>query len=372
MSGLHHNAAPLFCVFMCDEFMTISFSQRVVCWQQQAGRHHLPWQCCDPYRVWLSEIMLQQTQVATVLQYYPRFVAHFPTVADLAAAETDEVFALWSGLGYYSRARNLHCAASQVMTHFAGKMPKHRQALESLKGIGRSTAAAICVFAYGQKEAILDGNVKRVLARHAGIFGIPDQAKTQQAFWSEAEKRLPDGSNNLRRYTQGLMDLGSIICTRRKPRCGECPVAEDCFARTTNKIGQLPEKKPRRVKPEKQTVFLMLYSQHGVMLCRRPDSGIWRNLWSFPEFDNVTEALELAGKHGNILQQTTLKIRKHAFTHYLLHITPLQVQINAIDRNSANWLSLQEALEKGLPAPVRTLLEEMQAVESPIQLSLNI
>lgn len=349
----------------------MNFSQRIVRWQQQAGRNHLPWQCHDPYRIWLSEIMLQQTQVATVLQYYPRFVARFPTVADLAAGSGDEVSALWSGLGYYSRARNLHHAAVQVMQEFAGKIPQNRQSLEQLKGIGRSTAAAICVFAYGQKEAILDGNVKRVLARHAGLFGIPEQGKTLQTFWAEAEKRLPDAPDDLRRYTQGLMDLGSMICTRSKPRCENCPVAEDCFARKTDNITRLPEKKARTAKPEKQTVFLMLSGQNGVLLYRRPDKGIWRNLWSFPEFNSVAEALGAAQQYGNILHSAVQPARKHAFTHYLLHITPVQVQINAADTNSADWLSLQEALAKGLPAPVRTLLEEMQAA-SPTQLSLNI
>ena len=332
-----------------------SFAARIAAWQTRHGRHHLPWQCDDPYRVWLSEIMLQQTQVATVLDYYPRFLARFPDVAALAAAAEDDVLACWSGLGYYSRARNLHQAAQQVMRDCGGHFPANRAALETLRGVGRSTAAAIAVFAYGHKEAILDGNVRRILARHAGIYGAPERPATQQALWAAAEARLPDDAATLRRYTQGLMDLGSALCTRSRPQCGVCPVAADCYALAHDATATLPEKRRAKTKPEKTTVMLLARSGDNVHLYRRPDSGIWRSLWSLPEYDDADAALRAARALGDISAQRTLPALRHSFTHYTLHITPLAVQI-AHPANPADWLPQQAALEKGLPAPVRRLL----------------
>ena len=270
--------------------MMTPFAHRLAAWQARHGRNHLPWQGNDPYRVWLSEIMLQQTQVATVLQYYPRFLARFPDVESLAAAADDDVLALWSGLGYYSRARNLHHAARQVMDEYGGQFPRDRAGLETLKGVGRSTAAAIAVFAFGQKEAILDGNVKRLLARHAGIYGTPDQPATLAALWAEAEARLPDDAATLRRYTQGLMDLGNGICTRTRPRCGECPVAADCYAYRHDATAALPEKRAKKPNPERHTVMLLARCSDRLHLYRRPDRGIWRGLWSLPEYDSVAAA----------------------------------------------------------------------------------
>lgn len=331
------------------------FATRIAAWQARHGRHHLPWQSDDPYRVWLSEIMLQQTQVATVLNYYPRFLARFPDVAALAAASADDVLACWSGLGYYSRARNLHQAAQQVMDTFGGNFPADRAALETLRGVGRSTAAAIAVFAYGHKEAILDGNVKRILARHAGIYGAPDRPATQQALWAAAEARLPDDAATLRRYTQGLMDLGSAICTRSRPQCGACPVAADCYALAHDATATLPEKSRPKTKPEKTTVMLLAHCGDSVHLYRRPDSGIWRSLWSLPEYDDADAALHAARRLGSITAQRLLPVITHIFTHYTLHITPLAVQIGH-PANPADWLPREVALDKGLPAPVRRLL----------------
>ncbi|MBV7434025.1 A/G-specific adenine glycosylase [Cardiobacteriaceae bacterium TAE3-ERU3] len=335
---------------------TQPFAQRLIDWQRAHGRHHLPWQCSDPYRIWLSEIMLQQTQVSTVLNYYPRFIEHYPDVASLASAELDDVLALWSGLGYYSRARNLHHAAQQVVDEYNAQFPEERNELEKLKGVGRSTAAAIAVFAYGKREAILDGNVKRVLARHAGIHGVTSDSKTLELLWKTAEELLPKESDELRSYTQGLMDLGSLICTRSKPDCTACPVQDDCYAAQHNCTDILPTKKKRKILPEKSTVLLLLTSERGIHLYRRPDHGIWRNLWSLPEFSDSAAANAFAKKHGAIEQQYTGATFTHRFTHYALHITPIHITIHNPDP-TISWFPNQEALSKGLPKPIRSIIE---------------
>lgn len=335
---------------------TQPFAQRLISWQRVHGRHHLPWQCSDPYRIWLSEIMLQQTQVSTVLNYYPRFIEQYPDVASLASAELDDVLALWSGLGYYSRARNLHHAAQQVVSDFDAQFPESRSELEKLKGVGRSTAAAIAVFAYGKREAILDGNVKRVLARHAGIHGVPSDSKTLEHLWQSAEALLPEESHELRSYTQGLMDLGSLICTRSKPKCATCPVQDDCYAAQHHCTDTLPTKKKRKTLPEKNAVLLLLTSEHGIHLYRRPDHGIWRNLWSLPEFSDSTAASAFAAQHGAIVQQYISTTFTHRFTHYTLQITPISITICNPDP-TIGWFPAQEALRKGLPKPIRSIIE---------------
>ena len=220
-----------------------SFATRLIRWQKQHGRRHLPWQVRNPYNVWLSEIMLQQTQVATVLDYYPRFTARFPGVADLAAAEQDEVLGLWAGLGYYSRARNLHKAARQVMETFGGTFPQEREGLEKLCGVGRSTAAAIAAFAFHKREAILDGNVKRVLCRVFALDGDAADKKFEKQLWALAESLLPENGGDMPAYTQGLMDLGATVCKRGKPLCGACPMSGICQARAQNRTAELPRKK---------------------------------------------------------------------------------------------------------------------------------
>ena len=227
-----------------------SFARRLINWQRQHGRHDLPWQVKDPYCVWLSEIMLQQTQVATVLDYYPRFLAKFPTVQSLAAAPQDEVLSLWAGLGYYSRARNLHKAAQQVVGQFGGIFPSERKDLETLCGVGRSTAAAISAFAFNRRETILDGNVKRVLCRVFAQDGNPQDKKFENVLWALAESLLPSENADMPAYTQGLMDLGATVCKRTKPLCHQCPMADICEARKQNRIDEPARKKlPPKCKP---------------------------------------------------------------------------------------------------------------------------
>ena len=251
-----------------------SFAARVVRWQKQHGRHDLPWQKTrDAYRIWLSEIMLQQTQVATVIPYYRRFLKRFPDIGSLAAARQDDVLALWSGLGYYSRARNLHRAAQEMIARHASRLPCDMESLLALPGIGRSTAAAIAVFAFGSRQAILDGNVKRFFARRFGIGGYPGDAKVAAALWRETERQLP--ARNIESYTQGLMDLGATVCTRANPRCDACPVAADCVARSDDSIGKFPAPRPRKLLPQRRTQMLVLLHANEVLLEKRASTGLW-------------------------------------------------------------------------------------------------
>lgn len=258
-----------------------SFAARLLAWFDTHGRKHLPWQkAISPYRVWVSEIMLQQTQVGTVVDYYIRFMGRFPTVETLAAATEDEVLHLWTGLGYYSRARNLLKTARHIVNQ--GGFPKHVSSLEALPGIGRSTAGAIASIAMGQRAPILDGNVKRVLARHAGIEGYPGTSETAKALWSVAEEHTP--ATRFDAYTQAIMDLGATLCTRVRPACSFCPVSDDCNARLTGRVDTLPGKKPKKLLPQRSTTMLLIEdARRHVLLQRRPGSGIWGGLWSFPE-----------------------------------------------------------------------------------------
>lgn len=249
------------------------FSARLIAWQRRHGRHDLPWQVADPYRIWLSEIMLQQTQVETVIPYYRRFLERFPDVASLAAARQDEVLALWSGLGYYARARNLHAAARQVIAGHAGVFPGDYASLVDLPGVGRSTAAAIAVFARGERRAILDGNVKRVLCRVFGVEGWPGERAVENRLWALAEALLP--KTDIGRYTQGLMDLGATLCRRGRPDCQACPYQDDCLARRQGRIAELPAARPRRGLPEKATRMLVLRHAGALLFEKRPASGIW-------------------------------------------------------------------------------------------------
>lgn len=332
-----------------------SFAQRLIAWQKVHGRHHLPWQVEDAYRIWLSEIMLQQTQVSTVIPYFERFIAHFPNISALANATLDDVFAQWSGLGYYRRAQHLHQAAQQVMTEFGGAFPSKRFDLERLKGVGRSTAAAISVFAFNEREAILDGNVKRVLARHAGIFGDPNRPETQKALWIEAENRLPN--SDLRAYTQGLMDLGSAICTRQKPSCLLCPVAHDCYAKNHDLTAKLPEKASKTAVKALCQSWMILASNGGFWLEQRPKTGIWGGLWCVPVFDSETSAKRFASEHGITLH--ALPQREHRLTHRLIEITPFLATLpsHSAPMKNLHWFDQQSALQLGLPTPVREVLE---------------
>jgi A/G-specific adenine glycosylase len=346
-----------------------SFATRIIAWQKDYGRHDLPWQGTrDPYRIWLAEIMLQQTQVATVIPYYLRFLSHFPTLTALAAAPEDEVLRLWSGLGYYARARNLRRAAQAVVGSPGGRFPRRVEDVAALPGIGRSTAAAICVFAFGAREAILDGNVKRVLARYRGVKGFPGEKRVADRLWREAERLLP--RRHVQAYTQGLMDLGAGVCTRARPRCVSCPVHADCVAFQRGATGALPGARPRKRLPHKRTIMLALTCAGEVLLEKRPAPGLWGGLWSLPEVarhaDLQTRCLQRFG--ARVLAVDKLPTLGHGFTHFTLDIRPLHVHVSALVPHAAEpgqvWLSLAEARRAAIPVPVRTILAQLQPRES--------
>jgi A/G-specific adenine glycosylase len=346
-----------------------AFAPALIAWQKRHGRHDLPWQRRhDAYAVWLSEIMLQQTQVAAVIPYYLRFLERFPDVAALAAADEDAVLALWSGLGYYSRARNLHRAARQVVEHHGGSFPATQDGLMALPGIGRSTAAAILVFAFGGRAAILDGNVKRVLARLCAIEGYPGDSAVAARLWQAAEALLP--GRGLRAYTQGLMDLGATLCARRKPRCSECPAADLCIAHREDRATQLPAPKPRRVLPQRRTTMLILRHAGTVLLEKRPPTGIWGGLWSFPELDGDGDAAEACARRygAEVSVEPALPAIAHAFTHFHLDILPLPLRVQywpqAVAESGQAWLSLDEAMTAAIPRPVRLILDQLRQFDA--------
>ncbi len=351
------NKAPL------DVGVDGSFARRLVDWQKRHGRQTLPWQQTrDPYRIWLSEIMLQQTQVATVIPYYQRFLQRFPDVASLARAELEEVLALWSGLGYYSRARNLHQAARQVAE--LGEFPSTREGLEQLSGVGRSTAAAIAVFSRGANEAILDGNVKRVLSRHFAIEGFPGASAVEKRLWQLAEALLP--AKEMEAYTQGLMDLGATLCTRARPACDRCPVGASCLARRDNRVAEFPAARLRKPVPHKTTVMAILLGAGEVYLEQRPPTGIWGGMLSFPEFSSAHEAVDAcAARYGcQVLEERGLPLLAHGFTHYSLSIHPVVYRVRrtgqALHEAGGRWMTLDGALAASIPKPVRTLLGQLQ------------
>jgi A/G-specific adenine glycosylase len=343
---------------------TPSFAARVARWQRSHGRHALPWQGTrDPYRIWLSEIMLQQTQVAVVIPYYLRFVERFPDVGALAAAGEDEVLALWSGLGYYARARNLHRAARAVAAAPGAAFPHDFESLATLPGVGRSTAAAIAAFAGGERRAILDGNVRRVLARHAGIGGDPGSAAVLARLWSEAEERLP--ASGIEGYTQGMMDLGAEVCALRHPACASCPVADDCVARGEGRIAQLPGKRARRARTRRHIAMLVVLARGAVLLEKRPASGVWGGLWSLPEAEpGVDPRAFLASQWGlRAARAEPAAPFEHAFTHFTLEVTPWLLRLGAAARpaapSSCAWVAAGELPGAALPAPVRRLLNSV-------------
>lgn len=336
-----------------------SFAARLVSWQKRHGRHDLPWQGTrDAYAIWLSEIMLQQTQVTTVIPYFERFLRRFPTVRALAKAPLDDVLALWSGLGYYSRARNLHKAARLIVEVHGGRIPDDPEIVEALPGIGRSTAAAICVFAYGGRHAILDGNVKRVLARYAGVRGYPGDPRVQEKLWRQAESLLP--ARDIVGYTQGLMDLGASVCARKHPDCEKCPVRADCVARAKNLTDKLPGLKPRSALPQRSTVMLLLRRAGDVLLEKRPPRGIWSGLWSLPEVNDARELRRVCRERfgASVIAITKRPPVAHGFTHFKLTITPIEVQVkNATEKTTATiWLPVADAVSAALPAPVRKII----------------
>jgi A/G-specific adenine glycosylase len=336
------------------------FAARVVRWQKTHGRRGLPWQSRrDPYRVWLSEIMLQQTQVATVIPYYERFLERFPDVASLARAPLDEVMTLWSGLGYYSRARNLH-AAAQTVDAQGGRFPRARAGLQALPGVGRSTAAAIAALAYGAREAILDGNVKRVLARHFAVAGYPSDPKVERRLWELAESLLPERGNA--RYTQALMDLGATVCRQRRPECGRCPVAQTCSAWRDGTIERFPAPRPRKAVPVKRTAMLVLVHRGQVLLEKRPATGIWGGLWCLPQMPpDADPMLHCATRFGaNLASVEKLRPLTHGFTHFTLRIRPMLCEVGTLEARAeqpgTTWLEPADAARGAVPAPVRRLL----------------
>jgi A/G-specific adenine glycosylase len=343
-----------------------SFAAHLIAWQRKHGRHDLPWQNTrDPYRIWLSEIMLQQTQVATVIPYYRRFVDALPDVRALAAAPLEQVLRLWSGLGYYRRAHLLHRAAQRVVAGHVGVFPTDAQTLATLPGIGRSTAAAIAVFACGERGAILDGNVKRVLARHQGVEGFPGDAPVERLLWQRAEALLP--ARDIETYTQALMDLGAMVCLRGEPRCAECPVESDCVARRDDRIAELPTPRPRKILPHRAIGVLLIERQGEVLLERRPSAGIWAGLWSLPEFDTGVDAAQvcLTRFGAEVALRDPLPELEHAFTHFRLTLTPQPCTVQRWPKRAEEpgllWLALTEVGGAALPAPIKALLRTRTA-----------
>jgi len=340
-----------------------SFAGRVIAWQARAGRHDLPWQNTrDPYRVWLSEVMLQQTQVATVRAYFARFVAELPTVATLAAASEDQVLGLWSGLGYYSRARNLHRCAKEVVSRHGGRFPERAELLQTLPGIGRSTAAAITSLCFGERVAILDANVRRVLTRVLGFDGDLASARSERELWSLAESLLPSEGQSaaMPRYTQGMMDLGATVCLPKAPACEQCPVAADCRARAVG----APERYPVRSRKLRRTALsqwlLWLQRPDGaVWLERRPAPGVWAGLYSFPAFPD-RQALERAPGAWLPERAEDLPVVKHVLTHkdLYLHVVRYRAAADAAPPLAGQWFTAAEWPGLGLPAPVRQWLTQ--------------
>lgn len=340
------------------------FSEKVITWFKKNGRKHLPWQqSINAYRVWISEIMLQQTQVVTVISYYQRFLQRFPTLTDLALATEEEVLPYWAGLGYYARARNLLKAAKLLYEKGFVDLPNDIELLNSLPGIGRSTAGAIVSFAYGTAATILDGNVKRVLTRCFAIEGWPEQRVVNERLWEVAQQLTPH--KYVQEYNQAMMDLGAMLCTRTKPKCSECPLQSDCEAYAQGNPTVFPHKKPAKKIPTRQSTFLIV-ENHGqqILLERRPPVGIWGGLWSFPEYINSEVALKWVNENFNSSEviATEWPIVRHQFSHFILEILPLHVVVNSrkpviMDGANREWFAKEKSLDLGIPAPVKRLIE---------------
>ncbi len=341
------------------------FGAALIDWHARHGRHDLPWQRRrNAYRVWVSEIMLQQTQVATVIPYYERFMQHFPHVRTLAAAPLDDVLHLWSGLGYYARARNLHRAAVCIVDEHGGRFPKSFEVVAGLPGIGRSTAGAILALSRGERYPILDGNVRRVLSRHFGVEGISSERATLEKLWRLSDECTP--TENVDTYTQAVMDLGATVCVRRNPACTGCPVSATCIAHRTARQHELPSPKQARARRLRQVFMLAAVRADGdVLLERRPERGVWGGLWCLPEFTSATEAAEYAGRvlQGASAPPVPLATVEHAFTHFDLVITPLLAHCSgsasAPDPACSQWYRARAPAKLGLPAPIRLLLEKL-------------
>jgi A/G-specific DNA-adenine glycosylase (EC 3.2.2.-) len=343
-----------------------NFAPRVLAWFDVHGRKDLPWQKDKtPYRVWISEIMLQQTQVTTVIPYYEKFMSSFPDVYALASAKQDDVLAHWSGLGYYARARNMHKAATMLVDEFDGEFPKTVEGVCELPGIGRSTASAILSISRGVQSAILDGNVKRVLARFHAIPNWPGEKKTENRMWGVAESYMPE--IRCGEYTQAMMDLGATLCTRSKPKCHVCPLSEDCAGLASGEPTTFPISKPKKAaKPIKTAQFVVLQSDGKVLLEKRPASGIWGGLWSLPEFAHDASIVLEAEQRFQCGIQSVMALSsfRHTFSHYHLDIIPSLVTVKEAvgvhETEKYQWFSVDDAFTLGLPAPVRSILESVE------------
>jgi A/G-specific adenine glycosylase len=343
------------------------FSDRLLDWFDQHGRKDLPWQQQpSPYHVWLSEIMLQQTQVSTVIPYYKKFTERFTTISALAKAPVDDVLALWTGLGYYARARNLHKAAKIMVESHQGQMPTSLDELIALPGIGRSTAGAIMALAHHQHFPILDGNVKRVLTRYSAIAGWPGNKQIENKLWLIAEALLPE--HRIANYIQAQMDLGATLCTRSKPKCSSCPLNADCQAYLNGNPTNYPTSKPKKHIPTRRSHWIIAQATTGeILLEQRPSVGIWGGLWSFPELDHATDIDYICSNHLNINANsvTLLDNIKHVFSHFKLEIYPhlIECELNnnhIAENKNLSWYKISDALLLGLPAPVKSLIESLQ------------
>lgn len=343
-----------------------TFSDRLLRWFDEHGRTDLPWQR-EPtaYRVWISEIMLQQTQVTTVIPYYRRFMESFPDVQALANASLDSVLHHWSGLGYYARARNLHKAAIAIRDEHEGAFPNDIQTVLSLPGIGRSTAGAILALSNNQRHPILDGNVKRVLARYHAVDGWPGSTAVAATLWDFAQQHTPE--TRVADYTQAIMDLGATLCTRSRPKCDECPVHADCDARALGRESDYPGRRPKKAKPRKSTQMLLVHCEGELYLQRRPESGIWGGLWGLPELRDGEAATDWCERtlHSAATDIDHWEILRHSFSHYDLYIHPIAVRLESASRKVADsdqelWYTLAEPPGIGLAAPVKTLISSLQ------------
>lgn len=341
------------------------FSRQVLDWYDKYGRKTLPWQIeKTPYKVWLSEVMLQQTQVATVIPYFTRFMARFPGVTDLANAPLDEVLHLWTGLGYYARARNLHKAAKMVAEQYGGVFPQTFDDVAALPGVGRSTAGAILSLSLGQHFPILDGNVKRVLARCYAVEGWPGKKEVEKKFWSLSEAVTP--AKGVERFNQAMMDLGAMVCTRSRPKCEICPLQLGCVAYATQSWARYPGKKPKQVLPEKVGYFLLMQQDNTVRLTQRPPVGLWGGLFCFPQFDSEQSLREWLAKR-NIKADTLTQLNafRHTFSHFHLDIVPMWLSVSSqascVEEESALWYNLAQPPSVGLAAPVERLLQQLHA-----------
>lgn len=351
-----------------SEAMTMQasqFSAQVLDWYDKYGRKTLPWQIDKtPYKVWLSEVMLQQTQVTTVIPYFERFMARFPTVTDLAAAPLDEVLHLWTGLGYYARARNLHKAAQQIAAQHGGVFPQTFEDVAALPGVGRSTAGAILSLSLGQHFPILDGNVKRVLARCYAVDGWPGKKEVENRLWQISETVTP--ANGVERFNQAMMDLGAMVCTRSRPKCELCPLNSMCVASASQSWAQYPGKKPKQTLPQRTGYFLLLQHGDNVLLSQRPPAGLWGGLFCFPQFASEEELgdwlVQREIKADNLTQLTAFR---HTFSHFHLDIVPMWLEVQSVtacmDEGDALWYNLAQPPSVGLAAPVERLLQQLRA-----------